>query len=171
MAHLRDRIRMSPEEVRGFLAEERVLDVATIGPTGWPHLVAMWFVMQGDRPAFWTFATSQKIANLRRDPRITCLVEAGEVYGDLRGVELRGRARLVEDPEAVLDLGLRLAARYADQGLTDRDLVVAQATKRVGVLVEVEHVASWDHRKLAPARAVRAERSDLDAGEPGRDNL
>ena len=159
MAHIRERIRMTPAEVRHFLSEERLLNIATIGPTGWPHLVAMWFVTEGDDLAFWTFSSSQKVANLRRDNRITCLVEAGETYEELRGVEIRGRARLVEDPERVVELGRRLADRYHDQGLTDRELVMAQAPKRIGIVVEPDATVSWDHRKLAVGRADRAARA------------
>ena len=48
----------------------------------------MWYAIIDGAPCFWTFAKSQKVVNLRRDPRITCMVEAGDEYSDLRGVEL-----------------------------------------------------------------------------------
>ena len=79
-----------------------MLNVATNGPTGHPHVVAMWYTVLDGRPAFWTFARSQKIQNLRRDDRITGLVEAGDEYTELRGVELSGGAGSIEDPAEVL---------------------------------------------------------------------
>lgn len=152
MPSRRELIKMTDAEVTEFLGEERVLNVATIGPTGHPHVVAMWFALVDGRPAFWTFAKSQKVQNLRRDDRITALVEAGEEYSELRGVELVGRGRVVEDPAEVLAIGTAVAHRYAgglelgDAGLA---MLENQAAKRLGVVIEVERVVSWDHRKLA----------------------
>ena len=80
MPSRRDLARMSDDEVAAFLDEERVLNVATIGPSGHPHVVAMWFAVRDGSPVFWTFGKSQKVTNLRRDPKITALVEAGDVY-------------------------------------------------------------------------------------------
>ena len=90
MAGQRERIRMTDAEVAEFLATERTLQVASIGPDGVPHLVPMWFDVIDGRIAMWTYARSQKAANLRRDPRLTCMVEAGETYGELRGVTITG---------------------------------------------------------------------------------
>ena len=69
MASRREQITMSDAEVSAFLDEQRMLNVATIGPTGHPHVVAMWFALVDGKPAFWTFSKSQKVVNLRRDPR------------------------------------------------------------------------------------------------------
>lgn len=140
---------MSDVEIQALLGEERTLQVATIAPDGWPHLVPMWFVVMEGRIAFWTYARSQKTLNLRRDPRITCLVEAGERYEELRGVSIHGRARLVEDPAGVVAIGERLFERYQGRAVTDayREGVARNAAKRVGVVVEAERSASWDHRK------------------------
>lgn len=152
MASRRDQIRMSESEVRVYLDEQRILNVATLGPTGHPHLVAMWYAMVDDAPAFWTFGKSQKVVNIRRDPRVSALVESGETYGELRGVELRGTARIVDDVEQVLEIGTRVALKYTGPaGVSDEAMpfLEAQATKRVGIIIDVEHVASWDHTKLA----------------------
>src|SRR5260370_6582079 len=86
----RDLIRMTDEEVRAFLEEGRTLQVATIGRDGFPHLVAMWYVLIDGEVAFWTYARSQKVVNLRRDSRLACLVEAGESYDVMRRVEITG---------------------------------------------------------------------------------
>ena len=99
------------------------------------------------RPAFWTFAKSQKVVNLRRDPKITALVEAGDSYPELRGVELVGTARLVEDYDETLEIGRLVSARYGGDGSIN-EFIEAQARKRVGVVLDVERTVSWDHRKL-----------------------
>ncbi len=142
-------IRMSDEEIHSFLEEERTLQVATIDRDGTPHLVAMWYVLINDEIVFWTYAKSQKIANLRRDPRLTCLVEAGERYDELRGVQVKGRAEISDDRDTVQRIGETLWERY-NGPLNDnaRQMVAAQATKRVIVFVKPQQVVSWDHRKL-----------------------
>ena len=154
MVSRRDQIKMSDAEVASYLAEQRVLNVATIGATGHPHVVAMWYTMVDGSPAFWTFAKSQKVLNIRRDPKITGLVESGDSYDQLRGVELVGTARLVEDYDEILDLGTRVAAKYqGPAALTDeaRPFIEAQARKRIGVVIDVERTVTWDHTKLAGA--------------------
>ena len=120
MASRRDQITMSEAEVAAYLDEQRVLNVATIGASGHPHVVAMWYTMLDGRPAFWTFAKSQKVVNIRRDPKITGLVESGDSYNELRGVELVGTARLLDDYDEILDIGLRVAAKYQGDAALER---------------------------------------------------
>jgi len=149
MAGQRERIRMTEAEVAEFLAAERTLQVASIGPDGAPHLVPMWFAVIDGRIAMWTYAKSQKAANLRRDPRLTCLAEAGETYGELRGVSIAGRAELHDDYDTVFAVGAELHGRYqGDMTHESRRGVEAEATKRVAVFVTADKTASWDHRKL-----------------------
>jgi PPOX class probable F420-dependent enzyme len=149
MPSRRDAIQMSTEEVDAFLNGRRTMNVATIGPTGHPHLVAMWYGFADGDPAFWTFGKSQKILNLRRDPRITALVEAGDTYSTLQGVELVGTGRIVEDRDAIMAIAESVAERYTGT-VTDesRKFLEVQAAKRLGVVIDVEHVVSWDHTKL-----------------------
>ena len=146
----RGQIRMSADEVRAFLAEQRIAAIATNGPDGYPHVVAMWYIPTDDALAFWTYAKSQKAVNLRRDPRLTCLVEAGAEYGELRGVQIKGRAVLSDDPAEVQRLGEALWARYSHGPQSDamRAMIAAQARKRIAVIVRPVAIASWDHRKL-----------------------
>jgi PPOX class probable F420-dependent enzyme len=148
----RDQIRMSDEEVDVFLHGRHTMNVATLGADGRPHLVAMWYGFLDGAPAFWTFGKSQKIVNLQRDPRITCLVEDGDTYNELRGVELVGTGALVTDQEQILRLAEDVSERYTGP-VTDqaRGFLRKQALKRVGVRIEVERVVSWDHRKLGGA--------------------
>src|SRR3954470_54195 len=104
---------MSDDEVRDFLEEERIVTCASFGPRGWPHLMPLWYVVRDGVLWAWTYGKSQKVRNLERDDRATLQVEAGEAYGELRGVMLRTRVRVHRDTDAVARLGAEIAARYA----------------------------------------------------------
>ena len=114
MPSRRGQIRMTPDEVDAFLAGRRTMNVATIGPSGHPHVVAMWYGFHDGQPALWTFGRSQKIQNLRRDPKLSALLEDGAVYSELRGVELVGTGRIVEDRDEIVAIGLSVAQRYQE---------------------------------------------------------
>ncbi|MGH9066352.1 MAG: TIGR03618 family F420-dependent PPOX class oxidoreductase [Acidimicrobiales bacterium] len=145
----RDEITMTAGEVETFLQGRHTMTVATVGPDGRPHLVAMWYGFHRGAPAFWTYARSQKAVNLRRDPRLTCLVDDGDSYDTLRGVELVGRGTLLEDPGDVLAVGTSVFERYTGPAEGEaRAGLERSAAKRVAVRVEVERVVSWDHAKL-----------------------
>ncbi len=151
MPSRRDQIVMSPDEIQAYLTEQRILNVATNGPTGHPHLVAMWFTLVDGQPAFWTFGRSQKIVNIRRDDKISGLVESGESYNELRGVEMTGRARLIEDPDEIFEIGKAVALKYTGPAALHADslpFIEAQVSKRLGVVIDVDRWVSWDHTKL-----------------------
>jgi PPOX class probable F420-dependent enzyme len=141
---------MTPGEVEAFLRDQRTMSVATVGHDGRPHVVAMWYGFLDGAPAFWTYAKSQKILNLRRDPRLTCMVEDGERYSELRGVELVADAQIIDDPERVLAFGVQLTERYENITVTEAMLpaIRTNASKRVVVRLDVKRTVSWDHRKL-----------------------
>ncbi len=143
----RSRISMSPAEIAAFLSEQRTINLGTLGRDGAIHIVAMWFTLIDGDPAMWAYQTSQKVRNLERDRRLSGLVEAGETYLSLRGVELIGQAELVDSPEAVGGIGARLHAKYGGDS-PGSDIAVA-AAKRVGIVLRPTRVISWDHRKLA----------------------
>ncbi len=149
----REQIRMSPEEIRAFLEQQRTAAVASIGRDGFPHVVAMWYVPTQDALAFWTYAKSQKTVNLRRDPRLTCLIESGESYDELRGAQIKGQAEIITERAEVQRWGEAIWARYAGGELNNatRAMLAAQAAKRIVVVVHPVEIASWDHRKLAGA--------------------
>ncbi|WP_017592688.1 pyridoxamine 5'-phosphate oxidase family protein [Nocardiopsis potens] len=150
----RARIRLTGEEAEAFLAANRKVQVATVGRDGAPHLSTLFYAMVDGRLAFWTYASSQKAVNLRRDPRMTCLVDDGEDYGELRGLVLYGTAELDADPAAVARVGTAVTAAMtgvpaADlQGPEAREGIERAGRKRVAVFLDVERTASWDHRKL-----------------------
>lgn len=146
----RDLIRMTEAEVEAFLQEQRTMSIATIGRDGRPHLIAMWYAFLDGVPCFWTFAKSQKVVNLRRDPRITAMVEAGDVYNELRGVEIIAQADITDDAGEVLRFGVAEFERYQGVKMTEALLpgVKKMAAKRVVVKLRIERIVSWDHRKL-----------------------
>jgi PPOX class probable F420-dependent enzyme len=150
LASKRDEIKLSDAEVAEFLASERVMNVASNGRDGWPHLTALWYAMRGTEPWSWTYRKSQKVKNLERDDHVTLLVESGHEYAELKGVMLKARAHIEHDTERVLDFGEELFAKYqgASAGEELRDALRAQAAKRVAIRFEVVETVSWDHSKL-----------------------
>jgi PPOX class probable F420-dependent enzyme len=147
---VRERIKMTEAEQFAFLAEEKTVIVTSFGPRGWPHSMPMWFVVRAGEVWMWTYRTSQKVKNVERDPRATLLVEAGETYDQLRGVMIEAEAEVVEEYDAVLELGRELFARYTlgAEGPGVEEALAAQASKRVGIRYRPRRVVSWDHRKL-----------------------
>jgi general stress protein 26 len=141
---------MTAAEVSAFLQEQRTLVCATNGVSGWPHLMPLWFVVRGADIWAWTYARSQKVRNLERDPRATLQLETGDTYDQLRGVMVHVSTELHRDTAEVAALGAEILARYGGGSVSAEvnDSILAQARKRVGLQFVVERVASWDHRKL-----------------------
>ena len=171
-------IRMTDAEIAAFLAEQRVLTCATVGPNGRPHLAPLWYVPALPHLLSWTYASAQKAVNLRRLPQATVQCEAGAEYGELRGVTFECDVELVSDVSAVRDIGVAIAQRYggaagpsgaavaprdrgadgppgAFSGATGEappelvEMMARQAAKRVGLRFTPTRTTSWDHRKLA----------------------
>ena len=145
-------VAMSEDEVDAFLAASMKVQVASIGPDGAPHLTTLFYVVHGGKIAFWTYATSQKIKNLERDPRITCLVETGTDYFELAGVSIQGTAEIVRDEDRIREIGTAVTHAMSggvDLGDLGRDIVEKQVKKRVAVIVTPTKVASWDHSKMS----------------------
>ena len=145
----RSKITMTEDEVTAYVERSRTCTMATIGPSGQPHLVAMWYAVVAGQVWFETKAKSQKVANLRRDDRITVSIEDGLTYDTLRGVALEGRATVVEDPDALWAVGVSVWERYNGPYSEEvKPFVEFMLNKRVAVRVDVDRVRSWDHRKL-----------------------
>ena len=149
----RDQIAMSADEVAAFLESSRVMVAATNGNDGFPHLMPLWYVVRDGELWAWTYAKSQKVRNLERDPRATVQVETGEEYQELRGVMLKCEVELVRETEAVAQVGLEIFSKYTGGGgepaAEVREMVLKQAGKRVAMRFAERERASWDHRKLA----------------------
>jgi PPOX class probable F420-dependent enzyme len=148
----RDQIQLTPEEQLELLGSERVVVVSSIGPRGWPHSMPMWFTVRDGEIWVWTYAKSQKVKNLERDPRATLLVETGHEYSELRGVQIEAEAELVRDTGEVLEFAKELTLRYAEGidelGPDAAAALQAQAPKRVAIHFKPVRTATWDHRKL-----------------------
>ena len=145
----RTKIVMTDDEIAEFIERNRTATMATVLPSGRPHLVAMWYAVLDGEIWFETKAKSQKAVNLKRDPRITVLVEDGETYDSLRGVAIEGTAEIVEDPDAIWAVGVNVWERYNGPYSEEvRPLVEFMLHNRVAVRVRTDRVRSWDHRKL-----------------------
>ena len=152
MAGRRGQIKLSEAEQRGLLEAERVVVVSSLGPRGWPHSMPLWYVPREGEVWVWTYAKSQKVRNLERDPRATLLIETGYEYTELRGMQIEAEAELIRDSERVVDFAKELTVRYSE-GLDSVEgdaaaALEAQAPKRVAIHFHPRRVASWDHRKL-----------------------
>jgi PPOX class probable F420-dependent enzyme len=158
---------MTDAEVDELLAGARSATLASLGPDGHPHLVAMWFAVIDGDICFETKAKSQKAVNLRRDPRVSVLVEDGATYGDLRGVEIEGRAEVIDDPDFLWQIGVNVWERYYGPYTDDaKPMVEGMLNKRVAVRVKADRKRSWDHRKLGMPDMGDATGSTVTA--PGR---
>ena len=145
----RDQIRMTDAEVEAYLQGRHTMNVASYNHDGTIHLVAMWYGFLADKPAFWTYGKSQKILNLKRDPRVTCLIETGEAYEELKGVELVGHGTVIEDRDTVQEIGRNVYERYwGELNEAAATGVEMMGAKRFAVTIDVEKIVSWDHSKL-----------------------
>jgi PPOX class probable F420-dependent enzyme len=149
----RNQIKLTDAEREAFLSQQRVVICATNGARGWPHLMPLWYIVREDQIWAWTYAKSQKVRNLERDPRVTLQIEDGESYDQLRGVMIEARTELHRDTEVIVKLGSELLARYGGGSVTPEIEAAAraQAAKRIGLQFVPERTTSWDHRKLAGA--------------------
>ena len=149
MPSRRDMIRMTDDEIAAFLEAGKSLQLATINKDGTPHLVAMWYGLLDGKIVIETFEKSQKAVNLKRDPRIACLLESGTEYNELRGVQINGTAKLATDPAEVVEAMKHVLRRNHE--MDEKTLEQAAelgAKKRIAAIIEPTRIVSWDHTKL-----------------------
>jgi len=145
----RSQIVMDDDEIAAYVARSRTATMATVGASGMPHLVAMWYAVIDGQIWFETKARSQKAVNLRRDNRIVCSIEDGLTYDTLRGVSIEGTAEIVEDPDAIWQVGINVWERYNGPYTEEmKPLVEFMLHKRIAVRVDATRTRSWDHHKL-----------------------
>lgn len=145
----RQQIVMSDDEITAFLHHSRTGTLATLGPGGQPHLVAMWFAVLDDEIWLETKTKSQKAVNIRRNPRISFLIEDGLTYDTLRGVSFDGLATVVTDPDIVLRVGINLWQRYhGPYSDTLKPAVETMMNNRIAIRINTTRKRSWDHHKL-----------------------
>lgn len=142
---------MSPGELDDFLSTQRTCRVATVGADGTPHVSALWFAWDGGSLWLYSVVRSRRWAQLRHDQRVAVIVDSGEEYDQLRGVELSGRVEFVgEIPRvgelrAELDTAETLFARK-NFGLEE----LPHDGRHAWVRLTPEKIVSWDFRKLGP---------------------
>jgi len=152
MPSRRDQIKLSEDELRQLIDGQRIVVVSTLGPRGWPHVMPLWYVPRDGEIWIWTYAKSQKVKNLERDPRATLLIETGVEYTELRGVQIEAEAELIRDADRVVHYAKEMTVRYSE-GIESVEgdaaaALEAQAPKRVAIHFHPKRVASWDHSKL-----------------------
>ena len=150
MPSRRSNIALTPEEQKAFLQDGWTIQIASNGPKGFPHLVAMWYVVIDGKVHFTTFGKSQKVVNLRRDPKITAMLESGKAYSELRGMVIEGNAELLGDtPFTAKVMGLVGAKYNGIPAPTDTpEAALKVASKRVVIRINPVDIYTWDHRKL-----------------------
>lgn len=150
MPSRRASIALTDAEQQELLDDSWTLQVASIGPKGYPHLVAMWYVVVDGLIHFTTFRKSQKILNLKRNPKISVILETGKGYQELRGMVIEGTAELLDDPAGTAKVMAAVGAKY--NGIPIRtdtsEQQLAAASKRTVVRIHPVDIYSWDHRKL-----------------------
>jgi len=149
MPNRRASIALTDAEQQQLLDDGWTLQVASIGPKGYPHLVAMWYVVIDGLIHFTTFRKSQKILNLKRNPKITVMLESGKAYTELKGLVMEGEAELIDDPSATAKVQALVGAKY--NGIPVRaptEASLGVASKRVVVRIRPVDIYSWDHSKL-----------------------
>jgi PPOX class probable F420-dependent enzyme len=152
MPSRRGQIKLTEDEKRELIESGRIVVVSSLGPRGWPHVMPLWYVPREGEVWVWTYAKSQKVRNLERDPRATLLIETGTEYDELRGVQIEAEAELIRDTDRVVEFAKELTIRYSE-GISsvEGDAAAgleAQAPKRVTIHFHPRRIATWDHRKL-----------------------
>ena len=145
----RAEIAMTAEEQAAFLAGSRTIVLSTLDGRGYPHSVAMWFALIDGLVHMTSFRKAQKVVNLRRNPKVSLLIESGAEYAQLRGWMARGTGEVLEDAELCAEILGRIQVKHQGPGeATPRDVLRQRAAKRVAIRVHPERIASWDHSKL-----------------------
>jgi PPOX class probable F420-dependent enzyme len=145
----RDAILMSDEEIKAFIEGSKTMILVSNGKDGFPHAMPMWFVVRDGCPFISTFAKSQKVVNVRRDPRVTVLFESGVEYEKLKGVMIRGKGEIIEDRSVVEEVQIGFARKYVGPFVDGaEEMIRAQAKKRIAIRIVAEKMISWDHAKL-----------------------
>ena len=150
---LRDKIKMSEEELSSFLKSQISLQIGTINKDGSPHLTTMWYFYDGESFIFHTYTKSQKIINLKRDSRITLLTEAGNQYSDLQGIIVYGNAEIINGKDSLEEV-IRYMEMVGEKYIKDEEGaqyiegMKLQAPKRSVVIVKPSRFISWDHTKI-----------------------
>ncbi len=146
----RDAVKMSDDEIWKFIESQKTIQVATIDKDGTPHVMPLWFAFDDGNIVLETFTKSQKVVNLVRDDRISVLFEDGETYNDLKGVSIKGRAKLIRDHDEVHRLHMAVLVRNQPEIPVEvlEKATASMVSKKTAIVIEPRHFISWDHGKL-----------------------
>ena len=143
----RQQIQLTPEEQTAFLRRHHKAAFATVDKDGFPHVVGMNYFAKDGAFYMTSYGKAQKVVNIRRDPRVALMVEAGDDYAELRGVMIRGRCEILDD-EGAVKAAFEARAETQAKPAPVQPGAVASAPKRVVLKITPHRIVSWDHRKL-----------------------
>lgn len=152
----RDQIKMTDDEIRDFLNSGRTLILVSNGKDGFPHPMPMWYWVDDKGTVYMTtFRKSQKINNIKRDPRVALLLEAGDAYQALKSILIYSNAEIIDDIDYTTEIMFNLSAGRGDLKADQPDAAQAikaalrkTAEKRVVIKLVPDKTVSWDHSKL-----------------------
>ena len=149
----RNQIRLDEEEITEYLRSCRTMILVSNGKDGYPHPMPMWFAIDDKKCIYMTtFRKSQKINNLRKDPRVALLVESGDAYKELKSLLVYTDVEFIEEVEAIKDI-LEQITLQRGEIQEDANEAILQgmlktAKKRIGMKFTPRKIISWDHSKL-----------------------
>ncbi|MFF4120932.1 pyridoxamine 5'-phosphate oxidase family protein [Streptomyces sp. NPDC001714] len=146
------KIMMTPGELDEFLTTQRTCRVATVSASGAPHVSALWFAWDGTSLWLYSVVRSQRWKDLSRDPRVAVVVDSGEEYDQLRGVELRGTVEFVGEVPRTGELVAELD--YIETVFARKNFGLDEMPhdgRHAWARLTPTKIASWDFRKLGTA--------------------
>ena len=147
----RNQIKLTPEEQAEFLAQARTMSLCTIDKDGYPHVVAMAYMAKDGCIYMSSYGKAQKVVNIRRNPKVAVMVESGTAYDELKGLMIRGRCEIIDEPEEVWSLMRQTREKRRETVSPEEEARLKTRTqKRVVLKIIPEKAASWDHSKLGP---------------------
>lgn len=145
-------IAMTPEEVDTFLGAQQTCRVATVTRKGHPHVTPLWFAWDGAALWLYSIIDSQRWKDLSHDSRVAAVIDDGDRYGELRGVEITGAAVVIgevprrgephdelAEPERLFSEKYFGAAEFTSDG------------RHAWLRITPVSLRSWDFRKLPTA--------------------
>ena len=154
MASKRSKIEMNDVEIMDYLGSSKTMTIVSNGFNGYPHPMPMWFYVDDAGCLYCTtFRKSQKVANYRRSPKASLLIESGTEYADLKSVLIYAEAEVIDDLDTVLDIMVKITSKGLDLNAEELSTaakgVRATAPKRVVIKFTPGKYITWDHSKLA----------------------
>ena len=144
-------IRLTPQEQEAFLKEGRTMVLCTIDKDGFPHAVAMAYMVKDECIYMTSFRKAQKVVNIRRNPKVAVMVESGKKYNELKGLMIRGRCEILEDDDEVWKVMREIRAFQGESVPAPASALLQERAKKRAVLkITPEKISSWDHSKLPP---------------------